>query len=445
MTSEVQISKIVVSGLNPRKHFDPDELKELQASIEQYGILEPLIVRSINSHYELVAGERRLRAATAAGLRKVPVVIRALTDAEVHEIMLIENLQRSQLAPLEEAQSIQVLLQDGIITQEDLARKLGKSQAWVANRLRLLAAPEELKDLLISRKITPKHVIAALPYAQYPVMEAIIDGLKGELKEESSCSVTKLQDIIENKVQGHYQNDYVLDLDDFPYNQHHIRPYVDLSKCHGCSHIVEFQTYNDSYHRYCLQRKCWKALLLAAQDKFTAERSNTVDTSLLEHGAYTRLYSSDFDTSVCHACEKCKSDTFGKLICLDPKCYTKKKTAAAKESNKAARAERDRVWAAIDAWIDSGQLIETRWVLKSLIVYGPSDPTIKGLSRWGKLKTLYGSDSDVDALLDQLSDEDLWKAVVRIISAHLMSRGPDTIGELQANIPAAAEFLEVLA
>jgi ParB/RepB/Spo0J family partition protein len=444
---EIPITKITVSSMNPRKHFDSDELKELQASIEQYGILEPLIVRSVNSHYELVAGERRLRAATAAGLKKVPVVVRALTDSEVHEIMLIENLQRSQLAPLEEAQSIQVLLQDGI-TQEDLARKLGKSQAWVANRLRLLAAPEELKGLLISREITPKHVLAVLPYAEYPVMEQIVKELREKLNEDKACSVTEFQEIIEDEITRSYDNDFTLDIDNFPYAFRDYKAYADMSKCEGCKHIVVFDCCGND-RRYCLNRRCWKDMLNIARNKFDAERAkvltgavelDTVNTAVLEWDSYNRIYPEDFDTTVCHSCEKCKPNESDRLVCLDPKCYKKKKTAVTKENNKAARAERDRVWAAVDAWIDSGQLTETRWFLKSLVSVSWSDPTIKGLSKWGKISSSYGQ--EVDTLLDQLSENDLWPAVVRVLCAQVLERSTVNIEQLKMKIPAAAAFVE---
>lgn len=124
---EVMIKSIAISGWNPREDFNPEDLNELKASIEEYGILEPLIVRPKGKKkYELVAGERRFRAAGELKLKTVPVVIKELTDSQVHEIMLIENLQRSQLQPLEEARSLEVLLHEDI-TQEQLAKKLGES------------------------------------------------------------------------------------------------------------------------------------------------------------------------------------------------------------------------------------------------------------------------------------------------------------------------------
>lgn len=146
----VAIEEIQVpEGANPRQHFDPEALAELAESVRQHGILEPLVVRpSARGGYELVAGERRLRAALEAGLTAVPVVVRELTDAEADELRLVENLQRQDLNPVEEAEAVRRLLERHGFTQEQLAARLGKSQPWVSNRLRLLELPGEVRDLI---------------------------------------------------------------------------------------------------------------------------------------------------------------------------------------------------------------------------------------------------------------------------------------------------------
>lgn len=150
------IERVAVSGANPRKDFNPEALEDLKASIREHGILEPLIVRPVGpkdcSTYELVAGERRLRAAKDLGLKDVPCIIKVLDDHQARELMIIENLQREDLQPLEVAHALEDLLAGGI-TQEELAKKLGKSQGWISNSLRLLKAPEDLQKLLISREI----------------------------------------------------------------------------------------------------------------------------------------------------------------------------------------------------------------------------------------------------------------------------------------------------
>jgi ParB family chromosome partitioning protein len=128
----VELGSIVISGANPRKTFSDESLRELADSIREHGILEPLVVRqgAEPDTYELVAGERRLRAAKLAGWKMAPVVIRDLTDEAAAEIMLIENLQREDLAPLEVATALQQLLAGGS-TQADLGKRLGKSQSWI--------------------------------------------------------------------------------------------------------------------------------------------------------------------------------------------------------------------------------------------------------------------------------------------------------------------------
>jgi len=159
--TEIMPSLIMITGFNPRKAFDPAQLEELKASIREHGIIEPLLVRPKGtSRYELVVGERRLRAARELGLEHVPVVVRQLTDEQVLDIMLAENLQRVDLNPIEEAHHLKrVLEMNKGLTQTDLGRRIGKSQEWVANRLRLATMPSELQDEIIRARITATSAI----------------------------------------------------------------------------------------------------------------------------------------------------------------------------------------------------------------------------------------------------------------------------------------------
>ncbi len=449
--TELKLSDILITSWNPRKNFNEEELAELQASIEQYGILEPLIVRPANNSYELVAGERRYRAAANIGVETVPVVIKDLTDAEVHEIMLIENLQRSSLEPLEEAQSLQVILSQGKVTQGELAARLGKTQPWVANRIRLLQAPEELKAFLISREITSKHVIAALPYSSYPIMKVITAKLQEKLEEDKHCSVTEFQEIIEDEVTRSYNNDLTLNIDDFPYSFRECEPHADRSKCEGCKHIVLFKNYNHQDQRHCLNSRCWKDLINKAQAKYEDERqkarekmtdSETVDTSQFDYTEYKSIYPSDFDTSVCHPCEKCKKNTSGSLVCLDPKCYRKHQAADTKQHNETIREERKRVWEAVDKWIDQAGSCECvhRFVLDTLILCGWEKPTKEALSRWHKVKDI--SSKDAAEFYTKITPDDYLAVILRILAAQSMERfiNPIDKGFLSQRVPAAVEF-----
>ena len=154
----------VEPGLNqPRKRFDPESLEELRQSIEIHGIIQPLTVRRLSTgYYQIIAGERRWRAAKAAGLAEVPAVIMEADDRKVMELGLIENLQREDLNPAEEARGYKVLMEEYGLTQEQLAQRMGKSRPAVANTLRLLALPEELMTMLEEGTLSAGHARAIL-------------------------------------------------------------------------------------------------------------------------------------------------------------------------------------------------------------------------------------------------------------------------------------------
>ena len=160
--STLPISEIKPNKGQPRKTFRPEELAELADSIKQNGILQPLLVRKKGSGYEIVAGERRYQAAKTAGLSEVPVVIREISDDEVFKLALIENLQRSDLSPLEEAQGYRQLIKEKGLTQEELAKILSKSRSAITNTLRLLDLPEEVQGLVEEGKLTAGHARAIL-------------------------------------------------------------------------------------------------------------------------------------------------------------------------------------------------------------------------------------------------------------------------------------------
>jgi len=161
--AQVEIKKISANPFQPRQKFDDESLKELSLSIKEKGILQPLIVReSTNGNYDLIAGERRLRAAKSAGLSRVPVIIRKATDEDALELALIENIQRDNLNPMDEAFAYQRLSKDFKLTQEQIAQKVGKKRATIANTLRLLTLSEEIQDYLHAGHITMGHARALL-------------------------------------------------------------------------------------------------------------------------------------------------------------------------------------------------------------------------------------------------------------------------------------------
>ncbi|NLJ34325.1 MAG: ParB/RepB/Spo0J family partition protein [Firmicutes bacterium] len=159
---EINVSDIRPNHLQPRREFDPEKIAELADSIAVHGVLQPIVVRSVIGGYELVAGERRWRASKAINLPTIPAIVRELSDGEVMEIALIENLQRENLNPLEEAAAYATLLEEFGSTQEELSRRIGKSRSHIANTLRLLRLPEEIRANVSRETISMGHARALL-------------------------------------------------------------------------------------------------------------------------------------------------------------------------------------------------------------------------------------------------------------------------------------------
>jgi ParB family chromosome partitioning protein len=160
--AEIPLAEIRPSPFQPRKRFDDKRLGELAASIRARGILSPVIVRQIPGGYELVAGERRLRAAERAGLERIPAVVRELSNAEMLEVALIENVQREDLNPIEEAEVYRRLIEEFGLTQDEMAARVGKDRTSVANTLRLLKLPPPIREDLIEGAISAGHGRALL-------------------------------------------------------------------------------------------------------------------------------------------------------------------------------------------------------------------------------------------------------------------------------------------
>lgn len=157
VVNRVTLDQIVPSPLQPRTEFQAEQLTELMESIREHGIIQPLIVRRVNGKLELIAGERRFRASRELGLKEVPVIVREASDKDVLEMALIENLQREGLNPIEEALAYSRLAKDFSMRQEDIAQRVGKNRATVANTMRLLDLPQNVRDLLVSSKLSTGH------------------------------------------------------------------------------------------------------------------------------------------------------------------------------------------------------------------------------------------------------------------------------------------------
>jgi ParB family chromosome partitioning protein len=191
---EVRINEIEPNTDQPRKTFDDEKLAALAESIKQHGIVQPLIVQQDGNMYRIVAGERRWRAARLAGIDTVPVIVRDLSDRQVMEVALIENLQREDLNPVEEAEAYEKLISEFGMTQEEVASIVGKSRPAVTNAIRLLSLSDDIKTRLISGEISSGHARALLSLAdaklRLKVMQEIID--KGMSVRETEKLIKQL-------------------------------------------------------------------------------------------------------------------------------------------------------------------------------------------------------------------------------------------------------------
>lgn len=161
-TNEVPTDALEPNPFQPRLTIDPERLGELTASVRESGIVQPILVRRRGNGYQIIAGERRWRAAQAAGLLRVPVAVRDVGDAELLELALVENVQRQELTPLEEAQAFHRLQEEFRLTQEDIARRVGRERSTIANTLRLLRLPRELRELVAQGRLDAGHARALL-------------------------------------------------------------------------------------------------------------------------------------------------------------------------------------------------------------------------------------------------------------------------------------------
>jgi ParB family chromosome partitioning protein len=210
------IDEISPNTFQPRKDFDEEAINELAASIQEKGIIQPIVVRKNMNAYEIIAGERRWRAAQRVGLTKIPVIIKDVSDREVLELALVENLQREDLNPIEEATAYEQLIEDFGLTHEEISRRIGKERSTITNQLRLLKLPEEVREALIKGEITAGHARALLglesPNKMKEVLEAIIKDKLSVRKTEKL--VQKLSEDKKTAIKSHDIDPYIKQLTD---------------------------------------------------------------------------------------------------------------------------------------------------------------------------------------------------------------------------------------
>ncbi len=188
------LDDIIPNRFQPREVFDDKALKELAVSIREHGVIQPIIVRKIGTKYEIIAGERRYKASTMVGLTKIPAIIRNLDDKESSKVALIENLQRKDLTAIEEARTYQKILDIDNMTQEELAKTMGKSQSAISNKLRLLTLSNKIQDALLNEKISERHARALLNVDSEEERDRLTD-----LIIEKRLSVKDLENLVKEE------------------------------------------------------------------------------------------------------------------------------------------------------------------------------------------------------------------------------------------------------
>ncbi len=250
---------------NPRKTFDQESLDELTESVRQVGVLEPLLVVKEEGQYRIIAGERRYRAAKAAGLEKVPVIVREITEEEEFEIMMVENLHRDDLDPIEEATAYSEAIRRGY-KQKELAERLGITQGQVANRCRLLKLPEKIQSYISRKIITAGHGLALIKIAHLPDM---VDEVVKEI-QDTDMPVSKVPDRV------NYYISKGLPL----YSQHWNSPKFDTQEVcirTKCKYRIHAKEVDGKEHPYCLDKECWeKHQLEAENDWFHKEEARLI-------------------------------------------------------------------------------------------------------------------------------------------------------------------------
>ena len=315
---------------NPRRAFDDEALAELAESIKAHGILQPLVLTpGPDNTYLIVAGERRFRAAKLAGLTFVPAVVRELSHKEQLEIMLCENLQRADLDPIEEARGIRQLLGECDMTQAELAQRIGKSQPWVANRLRLLRLPESVLKQVESGELSPGHAQILLKYEAAP---KLIAAAAKEIVQRK-IPVAEVEQKALNYLGGKGE-DYRM-----------LGAYDQAFAARGCSKCESYR--EAGYQKLCLNPECYdkkQAEALAAKSTKVQEQTGGLTIDGLRRAGTPFADDWRLKRAWCADCEKCDKvkramPSYGdkpERICLDPECVERHINAAEKAAHREA-------------------------------------------------------------------------------------------------------------
>lgn len=194
LVSQIELDKITANPFQPRKQFDQEKLEQLAESIKNHGVLEPIIVRRAGDEYQIVVGERRWRACQLAGLKTIPAVVKELSDREMTEVALIENLQREDLNAIEEAEGYQILIEEFSLTQEEVAQSVGKKRSSIANALRLLTLEPQIKRMVAEGRLSRGHAKVLLGVESGKLRHSLAQRVV-----EEDLSVRQLEKLVQNK------------------------------------------------------------------------------------------------------------------------------------------------------------------------------------------------------------------------------------------------------
>lgn len=340
-------------GANFRQHFDEEGLAELADSIREHGVVQPILVTpSEDGGYTIVAGERRWRASQMVGLETVPAIVRELSPMQAAEINLIENLQRQDISAIEEALGFQAIIEQCRYTQEELGKRLGKSQSYVANRLRLLKLPAEVQGHISRGILSPGHAMHLLKLEASP--EYMIRVAHHAI--EKKIPVAQMGEAVER---------FVLD-NAHPLTQDHWRdrPRFDVDSCDECLLWVRVKSsYNGKKLPFCLNDECWEAKQSAVKEslievvqKLQDQGQPAVHYGELSNGVREeRLGSARFDTDDCRNCESRRVVVYESYMkelqsyeaCLNGECFKRKQEefdrVTAEREQEALRQELDQV------------------------------------------------------------------------------------------------------
>ena len=221
---ELPLDDVLPNRFQPRIKFNEEPINELASSIKEHGVIQPIVVRAVGDRYEIIAGERRFKAATLAGLPTIPAIITDLNDKDSAEVALIENVQRQDLTPIEEAISYKKILDMGYLTQDDLAQKLGKNQSTIANKLRLLNLDEEVQEALLNGKISERHARSLLKLNDMDDQVRLLNKII-----EERLTVRRTDEEINNMLNGNNNEENIKDIEVLDFEEPIIIPNDEIS------------------------------------------------------------------------------------------------------------------------------------------------------------------------------------------------------------------------